>query len=60
MLKFTLTLFVFAVIFYALANSGVAGVSAEMGRVIFVAFLVPAVIGVSASVIAKDRPDDVL
>ena len=58
MLRTALICFVLAVVAYLLGATG--SMSMEMGRVVFVALLVPAVLGVSASVIAKSPPDDVL
>lgn len=60
MLKAALACFLMATAAYIMGWTGAGGLSMDMGRVVFVALLVPAVIGVSASVIAGERPDDVL
>jgi len=60
MLKAAIACFILAVFSFILGATGVGGLSMDMGRVLLVAFMVPAVIGVSAGFIRGDRPDDVL
>ena len=58
MLKAALVCLVLAIIAYFTGLTG--GLSMEIGRVLLVAFLVCAVIGVAGGLIIRDRPDDVL
>lgn len=60
MLRAALAFFVLALVAYVLGATGVAGISMDVGRILLVAFLVLAVVGVAAGLITGGRPKDVL
>lgn len=60
MLRAALTFFVLAILAYVLGATGVAGVSADIGRLLLVGFLALAVVSVGAGLIAGGRRSDVL